>query len=357
MTCDGSPQQDPSSTDRSNKFTQSTSTPTHASSSPALIRVEGLVRQFEVSSGWFGATRVVQAVSDVSLSIAASETLGLVGESGCGKSTLGRTMLRLIEPTRGRIYLKGRDITRLSARELRPLRRQMQFIFQDPFSSLDPRMTVGEIIAEPLRIHRLHSERSAEKQAVHVLLDQVGLKADAINRFPHEFSGGQRQRIGVARALAVEPELIVCDEPLSALDVSIQAQIINLLLDLRGSLGLAYLFISHDLEVVRYFSHRIAVMYLGRLVELGPTALVTDLRLHPYTRALLGSAPVASPGAKRERILLQGDVPSPLKPPGGCPFHPRCPRHHAGICDKLTPELRELTPGAGHLVACHFPGE
>jgi oligopeptide transport system ATP-binding protein len=322
-----------------------------------LLAVEGLTRHFQASSGWIGPGRLVRAVEGVSLTIAPGETLGLVGESGCGKSTLGRTMLRLIEPTLGRIVLRGQDITSIGQRELRRLRRHMQIVFQDPFSSLDPRMSIREIIAEPLRIHRLCSSRESEAAKIWSLLDRVGLKLDALERYPHEFSGGQRQRIGVARALAVEPALIVCDEPLSALDVSIQAQIINLLLDLRDALNIAYLFISHDLEVVRFLSHRIAVMYLGHIVELGPTHRLSEQRLHPYTQALLGSAPVADPsGARRTRIVLQGDVPSPLAPPSGCPFHPRCPRFHPGICDNLVPPLIEHEPGSNHFVACYYPG-
>jgi oligopeptide transport system ATP-binding protein len=324
---------------------------------PALLEVTGLTRYFNVSAGFFGKARRVHAVEDVTLSIAPGETLGLVGESGCGKSTLGRTMLRLIEPTSGRITLQGQDITRLPAAELRKARRQMQFIFQDPFSSLDPRMTVREIVAEPLRIHRLCSDRASELVTIRRLLDRVGLKVEALDRYPHEFSGGQRQRIGVARALAVEPAFIVCDEPLSALDVSIQAQIINLLLDLRESLGVGYLFISHDLEVVRYISHRVAVMYLGRIMEIGPTRQLTERRLHPYTRALLSAAPVAEPGRKQQRLLLTGDVPSPLTPPKGCPFHPRCPRHVPGTCDAEVPALREVDVGSAHRVACYFPGD
>lgn len=332
--------------------------PTTPEAARPLLAVEGLSRHFQATTGWFGPSRVVRAVEDVSLQIAPGETLGLVGESGCGKSTLGRTMLRLIEPSAGRIRLRGQDITSLGPRELRRLRRQMQIVFQDPFSSLNPRMTIREIVREPLRIHRLCPDRDAEERMVLRLLERVGIRVDALDRYPHEFSGGQRQRIGVARALAVEPALIVCDEPVSALDVSIQAQIINLLLDLRDSSNIAYLFISHDLEIVRFISHRIAVMYLGRLVEIGPAQQLVERRLHPYTRALLGSAPVADPqGAHRVRPLLQGDVPSPLAPPRGCPFHPRCPRFRAGTCDDQMPELGALEPGSVHRVACYFPGE
>jgi oligopeptide transport system ATP-binding protein len=320
-----------------------------------IVEIEKLTRRFIVGQGLFGSGKRVHAVENVSLAIAPGETLGLVGESGCGKSTLGRTLLRLIEPTNGRIRLDGRDITALSTKELRPLRRRMQIIFQDPFSSLDPRMTIRETLTEPMRIHRLYRSIDEEHAALEQLLERVGLKQEALDRYPHEFSGGQRQRIGIARALAVEPGFIVCDEPLSALDVSIQAQIINLLLDLRDKLNVSYLFISHDLEVVRFISHRIAVMYLGRIVELGPAEQVAKTRLHPYTKALLGSAPIAEPGAKpKHRILLEGDVPSPLAPPSGCAFHPRCSRAVLGKCDREVPELVELSGRPNHQVACFF---
>ncbi|HEY5955274.1 MAG TPA: oligopeptide/dipeptide ABC transporter ATP-binding protein [Polyangiaceae bacterium] len=318
-----------------------------------LMEIRNLSRQFVLGGGFLGQSRRIHAVNDVSFCVSPGETLGLVGESGCGKSTLGRTMLRLIEPTCGQIYLRGQEITHASFRELRALRRQMQIIFQDPFSSLDPRMTVQQIIAEPLRIHHLCANRAAEVLAVRTLVERVGLKPEALTRYPHEFSGGQRQRIGIARALAVEPSFIVCDEPLSALDVSIQAQVINLLLDLRDTLNVGYLFISHDLEVVRYLSHRIAVMYLGRIVEIGPTRQLVQQPLHHYTNALLSAAPIADPSQKKRRVTLMGDVPSPLKPPNGCPFHPRCPRHQPGTCDVEVPALRELA--SNHRVACHFP--
>jgi oligopeptide/dipeptide ABC transporter ATP-binding protein len=320
-----------------------------------IVEIEKLTRRFVVGQGLFGRGKRVHAVENVSLAIAPGETLGLVGESGCGKSTLGRTLLRLIEPSSGRIRLDGQDITTLSTKKLRPLRRRMQIIFQDPFSSLDPRMTIRETLTEPMRIHRLYASVDEERAALNHLLDRVGLKQEALDRYPHEFSGGQRQRIGIARALAVEPGFIVCDEPLSALDVSIQAQIINLLLDLRDKLNVSYLFISHDLEVVRFISHRIAVMYLGRIVELGPTEHVARNRLHPYTKALLGSAPIAEPGAKpKHRILLEGDVPSPLAPPSGCAFHPRCSRAVLGKCDREVPELVQLSGRPNHQVACFF---
>lgn len=323
---------------------------------PAIVEVEELTRRFIIGEGLFGRGHCVHAVENVSLRIAPGETLGLVGESGCGKSTLGRTLLRLIEPTSGKIRLDGQDITKLPLKALRPLRKRMQIIFQDPFSSLDPRMTIRETLTEPMRIHRLNSSRDEERTALARLLDRVGLKQEALDRYPHEFSGGQRQRIGVARALAVEPGFIVCDEPLSALDVSIQAQIINLLLELRDTLNVSYLFISHDLEVVRFISHRIAVMYLGRIVELGPAEGVARARLHPYTRALLGAAPIAEPGAApKQRQLLQGDVPSPISPPSGCAFHPRCSRAVAGKCDREIPQLIERTGRANHQVACFFP--
>lgn len=322
---------------------------------PPLVQAAHLTRRFRVQGGLFRAAATVHAVEDVSFCIAPGETLGLVGESGCGKSTLGRTLLRLIEPTGGTIHLEGQNLMGLTQRQLAPLRRRMQLIFQDPYSALDPRMTIREILAEPLRIHCLcrpneERERSAE------LLAQVGMKSESLDRYPHEFSGGQRQRIVTARALALDPRFIVCDEPLSALDVSIQAQIVNLFLDLRDSRNIGYLFISHDLEVVRFLSHRIAVMYLGRIIEMGPTEAVATNRLHPYTQALLGASPVADPTAQpRQRQLLSGDIPSPLDPPSGCAFHPRCPRAKKGLCDEQRPELTPQGRNALHQVACHIP--
>jgi oligopeptide transport system ATP-binding protein len=320
-----------------------------------LVRVEKLAKYFPVRRGFFGKLAFLRAVDGVTLDIARGETLGLVGESGCGKSTLGRTLLRLVEPTYGRILYDDHDIVPLDAEELRALRRKMQIVFQDPYSSLNPKMTVRATIGEALRIHRLVKNAREEESRVGELLDKVGLPREAMTRYPHEFSGGQRQRIGIARALAVEPEFIVCDEPISALDVSIQAQILNLLQDLQDQLGLTFLFISHDLKVVEYVSHRVAVMYLGKIVELASAADLFEKRHHPYTRALLSAIPVPDPAQRRLRIVLEGDVPSPLDPPSGCSFHPRCPRAQMGKCDRETPELRELTPGTRHWVACFFP--
>jgi oligopeptide transport system ATP-binding protein len=321
----------------------------------ALMRAEQLSKFFSLRHSLFGKPSVVRAVDDVSLSVSPSETLGLVGESGSGKSTLGRTLLRLLDPTTGRIVFGGQDITSLDERALRPIRRRMQIIFQDPYSSLNPRMTVRSTLAEALRIHKLSASRSAEDAAIETLLLRVGLRAEAMNRYPHEFSGGQRQRIGIARALAVKPEFIVCDEPLSALDVSIQAQIVNLLLELQEEYALSYFFISHDLKIVEYMSHRVAVMYLGKIVELAPAAALYERRLHPYTRALMSAIPVPDPKHKRLRILLEGDIPSPSAPPSGCAFHPRCSRSEPGVCDVEQPPLCELEPGSGHSVACFHP--
>ncbi len=320
-----------------------------------LLQTEKLTKFFTVRKGLLGRARFVRAVDDVSLYVRSGETLGLVGESGCGKSTLGRTVLRLLEPTFGRIFFENGEITGLSQSELRPLRRRMQIIFQDPYSSLNPRMTVRAIVGEALSVHKLASSRSEEEAKVEALLRRVGLRAEAMHRYPHEFSGGQRQRIGIARALAVEPRFIVCDEPISALDVSIQAQIVNLLLDLQEEYRLSYLFISHDLKVVEYVSHRVAVMYLGKIVELAPAAALYERRHHPYTRALLSAIPVPDPQRRRLRVLLEGDVPSPIDPPNGCSFHPRCPRSEAGKCDVETPPLEELEPGTHHRVACWHP--
>jgi len=320
---------------------------------PPLVRVEGLSKSFAARGGMFSRdTRRVHAVSDVSFEIAKGETLGLVGESGCGKSTLGRCVLRLIEPSAGRVKFGEQDVTALPPRELRALRRQMQIVFQDPQSSLNPRMTVRAALGEALRVHKLVSSASEEEARVASLLTRVGLRAEHMDRYPHEFSGGQRQRIGIARALSVEPQFIVCDEPVSALDVSVQAQIVNLLKDLTEELGLSTLFIAHDLKVVELMSQRVAVMYLGRVVELAPSAALYATPRHPYTRALLSSIPGLEPGATKRRLPLLGDVPSPLAPPSGCAFHPRCPDSQAGLCDRERPALRSVADG--HQVACHL---
>src|SRR6266516_4171643 len=316
-----------------------------------LVELQHLTKRFQVKQGVFARGKAqVHAVEDISLTVRHGETLGIVGESGCGKSTTARLMLRLLDPTAGVIRFDGRDISHLSQRALRPLRREMQMIFQDPYSSLNPRKTVGQIVGSPFVIH---GERKA-KSRVQELLETVGLSPEHYNRYPHEFSGGQRQRIGVARALALSPKLIVCDEPVSALDVSIQAQVLNLLRNLQRDFNLTYVFISHDLSVIRQISDRIAVMYLGRIVELGDSESIYEQPKHPYTAALLSAVPRASSGG-RERIVLSGDVPSPIAPPSACVFHPRCPRFHKGHCDVETPELRELAPG--QQAACHYPLE
>ncbi len=321
-----------------------------------LLEVRDLATHFRSGGGLLrGAPQVVRAVDGVSFSLAAGETLGLVGESGCGKSTLGRTILRLIEPSSGSIRFEGRDITRLSHSELRPMRRRMQIIFQDPYGSLNPRMTVRAAVGEAMRIHGLVKNSSDETERVAALLTRVGLRPEAMARYPHEFSGGQRQRIGIARALAVEPRFIVADEPVSALDVSIQAQIVNLLMDLQDELGLSYLFVAHDLKVVEHVSHRIAVMYLGRIVEVLPKAALAAGARHPYTLALQSAVPELDPKKRKKRTLLHGDVPSPLSPPAGCTFHPRCPIAELGRCDREAPVLRPV--GDGHLVACHLAVE
>ncbi len=322
-------------------------------SGPPLVRAESLRKSFQGPSRGLGrGHRELRAVDGVTLDVFPGETLGLVGESGCGKSTLGRLLLRLYEPTGGRVYFEGRDITHLSQSALRPLRRQMQIIFQDPYSSLNPRMTVRAALSEALRVHGLVSSASEEDQRVAELLERVGLRPEHMRRYPHEFSGGQRQRIGIARALAVSPRFIVADEPVSALDVSIQAQIVNLLGDLQEELGLSYLFIAHDLHVVEHVSKRVAVMYLGRVVELATAARIYERPRHPYTEALLSAAPEPDPADRGRRVILKGDVPSPLDPPSGCAFHPRCPIAEKGLCDREVPVLRTLEPG--HEVACHL---
>ena len=321
-----------------------------------LVETRELSTWFPVEEGLFRRrTKQLRAVDGVSLFVRPGETLGLVGESGCGKSTLGRTMIRLIDPTYGKIYFEGAEVTRMTQREIRPLRRKMQIIFQDPYSSLNPRMTVRQIVGEAIQIHALAKDAKQEESMVADLLQRVGLRPEHMSRYPHEFSGGQRQRIGIARALAVKPKFIVCDEPISALDVSIQAQIVNLLQDLQDEYGIAYLFISHDLKVVEYLAHRVAVMYLGRIVEIASAASLYEKRHHPYTRALMSAIPVPDPKQRRLRVLLEGDVPSPIDPPPACSFHPRCPRFQKGVCDVETPKLRELVEGSGHFVACHFP--
>lgn len=319
----------------------------------AIVVAEELSKSFRGPPRGFGEGRAeLRAVDAVSLQVRPGETLGLVGESGCGKSTLGRLILRLYDPSSGTIRFQGQDITSLSQTQLRPLRRHMQIIFQDPYSSLNPRMTVQAAITEALRVHRLVDSASAAEQRVAALLDRVGLRPEQMRRYPHEFSGGQRQRVGIARALAVSPNFIVADEPISALDVSIQAQIVNLLRDLQDELGLSYLFIAHDLHVVEYISHRVAVMYLGRIVELANAEQIYLEPRHPYTKALLSAAPNLDPSERKKRLILEGDVPSPLDPPSGCSFHPRCPIAELGRCDREIPQMRSLADG--HQVACHL---
>ena len=334
---------------------------TPASGGDVLLKVDDLVKYFPVKSGALiqrGKRDFVHAVDGVSLELRRGETLGLVGETGCGKSTLARCVARLYDITSGQIVFDGHDISRISARRMRPYRREIQMIFQDPYGSLNPRRRVGSIIGDPFAIHNIASGADRKRRVQH-LMELVGLNPEHFNRFPAEFSGGQRQRIGVARALAFTPKLIVCDEPVSALDVSIQAQIINLLADLQSQLGLTYIFIAHDLSVVRHVSNRVAVMYLGKITEQAPVEQMWAHPRHPYTDALLSAVPIPDPASldKRERIILVGDVPSPIHPPSGCRFHPRCPKARPTCVD----EVPELTPrlgdGATHLAACHFPVE
>jgi oligopeptide transport system ATP-binding protein len=321
-----------------------------------LLRADHLVKYFPIKNGVLIQREVarVHAVDDVSFELRAGETLGLVGESGCGKSTLARCIARLYEITSGAVIFEGKDISRYSRRDLRPVRRDLQLIFQDPYASLNPRKRVGAIIADPLRIHRAGDREQIRKRVLE-LLELVGLSAEHVNRYPHEFSGGQRQRIGVARALALAPKLVIADEPVSALDVSIRAQVINLLDDLQDDLGLTYIFIAHDLGVVRHVSDRIAVMYLGKIVEMSPAEELYERPVHPYTEALLSAVPIPDPdlSASRQQIVLEGDVPSPISPPAGCRFHPRC-RYATDICKVEEPPL-ELRGSTGHLAACHHP--
>jgi oligopeptide transport system ATP-binding protein len=326
-------------------------TATPASTAP-LLSVRNLTKAFPIRGGLLKRqVGSVKAVDGVDFEINPAETFGLVGESGCGKSTTGRCVLRLIEPSSGELRFEGKDVLALSGEKLRRLRRDIQIIFQDPYASLNPRMTIGAIIGEALTIHNLAKSRAQYEERIVHLLETVGLQAGHITRYPHEFSGGQRQRIGIARALAVEPKLIICDEPVSALDVSIQAQVINLLEDLQQKFGIAYLFVAHDLSVVEHISRRVAVMYLGRIVETAPARLLYSAPKHPYTEALLSAVPIPDPSVKRKRIRLKGEVPSPINPPSGCHFHTRCPIAQE-VCSREVPPLKESAPD--HLVACHF---
>jgi oligopeptide transport system ATP-binding protein len=324
----------------------------------ALLEVNGLSKEFSQRAGWFGPKRSLHALSDVSFSIAPRETLGLVGESGSGKSTLGRCVLQLIPATRGSVRFEGRELTSLSPRQMRPLRRDLQVIFQDPYGSLNPRRSVRQTLGEALHLHGLSKDAADEEAQVAELLRRVGLRPEHMRRYPHEFSGGQRQRVGIARALSVRPKLVICDEPVSALDVSVQAQILNLLRDLSEEFGLGYLFIAHDLSVVRFMSQRVAVMYLGRIVEVGPAEALYSAPRHPYTKALLRAVPQIAPATQpvgdrpRRQLALLGDIPSPLSPPSGCAFHPRCPEALKGLCDRERPLPRKV--GEAHEAACHL---
>jgi len=323
-------------------------------SAGSLVDVTGLKKYFPVRSGLFSRVSAwVKAVDDVSFHLRQGETLGLVGESGCGKTTVGRSILRLMEPTAGQVTFEGKDVLALGPKELRQTRRRMQIIFQDPYSSLNPRMTIGSIVSEPLKIHKIAKGKALEDQ-VDQLLMKVGLRPEHQSRYPHEFSGGQRQRVGIARALALNPKFIVCDEAVSALDVSIQAQILNLLRDLQKEFHLSYLFITHDLNVVQYLADRIAVMYLGKLAEVAMAEDLFNAPKHPYTQALLSANPVPDPTAKSKRVVLPGDVPSPLHPPSGCRFHPRCPEVME-VCKTVEPQLIQIgPPEKGHQVWCHL---
>ncbi len=321
-----------------------------------ILNVENLKQHFPIFGGIFlRRVATVYALDGVSLEVKQGETVGVVGESGCGKTTLGRSMLRLYDPTAGKIVYDGQDITELSQKELRPIRREMQMIFQDPFESLNSRHTVGEVLEEPFVIHKIGDSNKRRKKVLQ-LLDRVGLASASTDRYPHEFSGGQRQRIGIARAIALNPNLIVCDEPVSALDVSIQSQILNLLLELQREMNLTYVFISHDLAVVKHISDRIAVMYLGKVVEYASSKRIVESPLHPYTQALISAIPIPDPEARQKKIILTGDVPSPIHPPSGCCFHSRCPAVKE-ICKTKVPELNKSPLVKDHEVACHFAGE